>query len=211
MLGRVVLSLLPFVGTALAQAAAHYVDPDNGISFWGITDPVHQVTYGYVFPPVEAGSTEFIGEIVAPIDVKWAGVSPGGGMIRNLLLVAWANEGKIVRSNRYATDYTQPLAYSGPILTDLPSSKVNSTHWKWVYRCQNCTGAVNCLDVWECKLNPNQKVWADGSINTSGFGAPAWVVSSVGVDQPSNAQSTFQEHTDFGFYGFDFGSVMPRR
>jgi len=27
---------------------------------------------------------------------------------------------------------------SGPILTDLPSTKVNSTHWKWVYRCQNC-------------------------------------------------------------------------
>ncbi|KAK7056498.1 substrate-specific activator of APC-dependent proteolysis [Paramarasmius palmivorus] len=189
MLGRVVLSLLPLVGSALAQAASHYVDPDSGISFWGITDAVHKVTYGYIFPPLEAGSTEFIGEIIAPIDVKWAGVSPGGGMIRNLLLVAWANEGKIVRSNRYATDYTQPVAYTGPVITDLPSSSVNSTHWKWVYRCQNCT------------------VWADGSINTGGFGAPAWVVSSVGVDQPSNPQSTFLEHTDFGFYGFDFSAA----
>lgn len=27
---------------------------------------------------------------------------------------------------------------SGPVLTDLPSTKVNATHWKWVYRCQNC-------------------------------------------------------------------------
>ncbi|KAI3611720.1 cellobiose dehydrogenase [Moniliophthora roreri] len=189
MLGRVTLSLLPLIGTSLAQTAAHYVDPDNGINFYGITDAVHKVTYGYIFPPSEAGSTEFIGEIVAPIDVKWAGVSPGGAMIRNLLLVAWANDGKIVRSNRYATDYVQPIAYEGPIITDLPSSSVNETHWKWVYRCENCT------------------VWADGSINTDGSGAAAWVVSDVEVDDPSDPQSTFQEHTDFGFYGIDFSAA----
>jgi len=29
-------------------------------------------------------------------------------------------------------------AMTGPVITDLPSSKVNATHWKWVYRCQNC-------------------------------------------------------------------------
>ncbi|KAK7037807.1 substrate-specific activator of APC-dependent proteolysis [Paramarasmius palmivorus] len=189
MLGRAALSLLPFIGTCFAQSAAHYVDPDNGINFFGITDAVHQVTYGYIFPPSEAGSTEFIGEIVAPIDVKWAGVSPGGAMIRNLLLVAWANDGKIVRSNRYATDYTQPVAYEGPVITDLPSSSVNETHWKWVYRCENCT------------------VWADGSINTDGSGAAAWVVSDVEVDDPSDPQSTFQEHTDFGFYGIDYSAA----
>ncbi|EEB88278.1 hypothetical protein MPER_13968, partial [Moniliophthora perniciosa FA553] len=38
--------------------------------------------------------------------------------------------------------------------------------------------------------------WADGSINTDGSGAAAWVVSDVEVDDPSDPQSTFQEHTD---------------
>lgn len=89
----------------LSQSAAAYTDPDNGINFVGITDAVHQITYGYVFPPVGSTTTpnEFIGEIVAPIANKWAGVSPGGGMIKQLLLVAWPNGNAIVRSARYAT------------------------------------------------------------------------------------------------------------
>lgn len=90
---------------ALSQSAAAYTDPDNGINFVGTTDAVHQITYGYVFPPVSSTTTpnEFIGEIVAPIANKWAGVSPGGGMIKQLLLVAWPNGNAIVRSARYAT------------------------------------------------------------------------------------------------------------
>jgi cellobiose dehydrogenase (acceptor) len=46
---------------------------------------------------------EFLGEIVAPIATEWAGVSPGGAMISNLLLVVWNNNGKIVRSARHST------------------------------------------------------------------------------------------------------------
>jgi hypothetical protein len=88
--------------TALAQSPS-YVDPDNGITFFGITDPVHSVTYGYVFPPLEANRDEFIGEIIAPIDSKWVGASPRGGMLNNLLLVAWANGDSIVASTRLAT------------------------------------------------------------------------------------------------------------
>jgi cellobiose dehydrogenase (acceptor) len=89
---------------ALAQAGSTYVDPDNGITFIGYTDPTYHMTTGFVFPPSDGDNTdEFIGEIVAPIDVLWAGVSPGGAMLRNLLLVAWANDGEIVRSVRWAT------------------------------------------------------------------------------------------------------------
>ena len=79
-----------------------YVDSDNGITFWGVTDPVHSVTYGYVFPPLNAGYNEFIGQIEAPIDTKWAGASPAGGMLNNLLLVAWPSDGSIVASARIA-------------------------------------------------------------------------------------------------------------
>ncbi|KAL0571438.1 substrate-specific activator of APC-dependent proteolysis [Marasmius crinis-equi] len=186
MLFRVGLALLPFITKSLAQQATQYTDPDNGITFWGLTDPVHQVQYGYVFPPASQGLTEFIGEIVAPIGLKWVGVSPGGAMINNLLLVAWVNNGQIVATNRKATDYTQPLPYKGPILTNLPSTKVNSTHYKWVYRCQNCT------------------VWDTGSLDTNGGGPGAWVVSTAPVDNPSDPNSTFEEHTDFGLYGRNY-------
>ncbi|KAK1231893.1 substrate-specific activator of APC-dependent proteolysis [Marasmius sp. AFHP31] len=186
MLLRVGLALLPLIGSSLAQQATKYVDPDNGITFWGLTDPVHKATYGYAFPPASQGSTEFIGEIVAPIDLKWVGVSPGGGMINNLLLVAWVNNGKIMATNRKATVYEQPLPYKGPVLTTLPSSLVNSTHYKWVYRCQNCT------------------VWDTGSLDTNGGGPGAWVVSTIAVDNPANLDTTFQEHTDFGLYGRNY-------
>ncbi|KAK0437789.1 cellobiose dehydrogenase [Armillaria borealis] len=173
---------------ARAQLGTQYVDPDNGITFYGLTDPVHGVTFGYVFPPLDSGATEFIGEIVAPIATEWSGVSPGGAMITNLLLVAWADGDQVVSSARWATDYVQPLAMEGPILTDLPSTKVNETHWKWVYRCENCT------------------VWANGGLDTGSFGAPAWVFSNIPVDDPSDPESTFEEHTDFGFYGLDFSA-----
>lgn len=103
MLLRRALSFLPFVATVFSQAAAPYVDPDNGITFVGIKDAAHGVTYGYLFPPASSGLTEFIGEIVAPIATSWAGVSPAGAMLQKILLVAWQNGGKIVRSARYAT------------------------------------------------------------------------------------------------------------
>ncbi|KAH0578929.1 substrate-specific activator of APC-dependent proteolysis, variant 2 [Termitomyces sp. 'cryptogamus'] len=115
-------------------------------------------------------------------------------MLQSLLLVAWRNGNSIVRSARFATDYVQLVAFTQPILTDLPTTGVNSTHWRWVYRCQNCitwpttTGGTNSIPI-------------------SAFGAPAWTFSSVAVDEPANPNSTFQEHTDFGFYGFDFSSA----
>ncbi|KAF9524951.1 cellobiose dehydrogenase [Crepidotus variabilis] len=193
MLRRLALGVLPFLGSVLAQAGGAYVDPDNGITFYGYTEPAHGVTYGFVFPPLGSTSNEFIGEIVAPIAGAWAGVSPGGSMINNLLLVAWPNAGKIVRSARYTTSYVLPTAMSGPILTDLPSSKVNATHWKWVYRCQNCV-------TWATDSGTN-------SIPVGDFGVPAWAYSSAPVDTPSNPQSTFVEHTDFGFFGLDYSAA----
>ena len=91
---------------ALSQSASNYVDSGNGFQFTGITDPVHDVTYGVTFPPLATSgsqSTEFIGEIVAPIDASWIGVALGGAMNGDLLLVAWPNGNQIVASTRFAT------------------------------------------------------------------------------------------------------------
>jgi cellobiose dehydrogenase (acceptor) len=73
--------------------------------FVGRTDTVNKVTTGYAFPPSDSTTTtdEFIGEIVAPIGVRWAGAVPGGAMNNNLLLVAWPNGNEIISSARFAT------------------------------------------------------------------------------------------------------------
>nr|ACF60617.1 cellobiose dehydrogenase [Gelatoporia subvermispora] len=192
MFGRFLLALLPLVGSVLSQSGSSYTDPDNGFVFNGITDPVYGVTYGVVFPEPSSSGTypdEFIGEIVAPLTAEWIGVSFGGAMLDCLLLVAWPNQNSIVASTRYATDYVQPTEYDGPVLTTLPSSYVNSTHWKYVYRCQNCT------------------TWQGGGISLGGTGVLAWAYSNVGVDDPSDPESNFLEHTDFGFFGENFGQT----
>ncbi|ETW75429.1 cellobiose dehydrogenase 1 [Heterobasidion irregulare TC 32-1] len=191
--GQKLLAVLPLITTVLSQSSSSYTDPSNGITFQGYSDPVHGVTYGAVFPPLAtSGSnpTEFIGEIVAPLAAKWVGLALAGAMLQDLLLVAWPNGNTIVRSTRYATDYVQPTQYVGPTITDLPSTTVNSTHWRWVFRCQNCTS-------WQ----------GGGSIPQASTGVWAWAYSSVGVDDPSDPQSTFDEHTDFGFFGMLFSSA----
>lgn len=38
-------------------------------------------------------------------------------------------------------------------------------------------------------------------------GVLAWAFSDVGVDDPSDPESTFAEHTDFGFFGIDYSSA----
>ncbi|TFK24100.1 cellobiose dehydrogenase [Coprinopsis marcescibilis] len=188
MLGRLFSSFL-LIGLALAQSEL-YVDPDNGITFSGITDPVHGVTYGYILPPLDPPSDEFIGEIVAPIENAWVGASPGGGMVNNVLIVAWPNGDKVVGSIRLATRYVLPEPFQGPILTVLPSSKVNSTHWKLVYRCQHCTS-------WETENGPRE-------LPIDSVGASAWAIHTSPVADPSDPNSSFSQHSDFGFYGQDW-------
>ncbi|KAF9008074.1 hypothetical protein BDQ17DRAFT_1455887 [Cyathus striatus] len=184
---RLALGVLPLVGEALAQAGGAYVDGDNGITFFGYKDAVHGVTYGLTFPPLSAASDEFIGEIVAPIATKWAGFSPGGSMLNNLLLVAWPSQGSIVSSARLTTKLT------GPVLTTLPASSVNSTHWKWVYRCQDCVS-------WQISSGT-------GSIPINGSGVAAWAWSSNAVNDPTNPDSTFSIHNDFGFFGLNYAEA----
>ncbi|KAJ8508326.1 hypothetical protein ONZ45_g9386 [Pleurotus djamor] len=187
------LGLLSLVGSAFAQVAAPFVDPDTGIPFTGVTDVVHSVQYGFVFPPLAASgpqSTEFIGVVTAPIAARWIGVALGGAMLQNLLLLAWPNGNNVVTSTRYATAYDLPAPYAGPTITNLQHTVVNATHWKWVYRCQNCT------------------TWGTGgSLPVSGGGVIAWAYSSNPVTAPANPNSAFDEHTDFGFFGISLADA----
>ncbi|KIY62194.1 hypothetical protein CYLTODRAFT_185011 [Cylindrobasidium torrendii FP15055 ss-10] len=187
--------MLPFLflglaGSALAQqTASQWSDPDTGITFWGITDATYGVQYGLVFPPADAGSTEFIGSIVAPIDAGWVSITPTSSMLKTLLLVAWNNDGEVVNSARHATSYSVPTILEGPIITTLPSTSVNATHWKWVYRCQNCT------------------TWDGGSFDPTSSGAAAWAYGETAVTDPTDSASTFTRHDEYGIFSFDFSAA----
>ncbi|KZV74216.1 hypothetical protein PENSPDRAFT_710401 [Peniophora sp. CONT] len=186
------LSLLSLIASASAQSSSSYTDSGNGITFEGITDSVYGVQYGFVFPPAASSGTQptdFIAEIVAPVAAKWIGVALGGAMIGDLLLVAWPNANAIVSSTRMAT-CAHSLPFSGPTITNLPSTAVNATHWKWVFHCQNCT------------------TWGGtSSMPTTSSGVLAWAYSTVAVNDPSDPDSDFAEHTDFGFFGMDYADA----
>ncbi|EJD04707.1 cellobiose dehydrogenase [Fomitiporia mediterranea MF3/22] len=175
------LALASMAGAALAQSNSY---TDQGITFQGITDPTHSVTYGFVFPPTTDTSkaNEFIGEVIVPVVNEWVGLAFGGQMVDDLLLVLWPNGNEIMYSPRWATDYIQPVVYDGPTITTI-SSSVNSTHWKAIYRCQNCT------------------TWTNGGFDTNGTPVFAWVISLTAVDDPSDIDTNFNEHDDFGFWG----------
>ncbi|KAJ7049422.1 cellobiose dehydrogenase [Mycena amicta] len=109
MLLRRLLGIFPFVGTgnsilflqgkrdSLCTSPQSGCIPNSstrrtGITFWGLTDVVHSVTYGY-----------YIAEIVAPLANQWVGFALSGSMVDSLLIAAWPNAGNIVFTTRYAT------------------------------------------------------------------------------------------------------------
>ena len=100
------LAPLALAASALAQASSSYVD--SGITWQGLSEDTHGTTWGFVFPPLgSSGSlaTEFVGQIIVPNNVNWAGLSFGGQMSNNLLMVAWPNTAgtNAVISPRWAT------------------------------------------------------------------------------------------------------------
>ncbi|TFK97716.1 cellobiose dehydrogenase [Pterulicium gracile] len=195
LLSRLALGLLPFIGHALAQVAAIWTDPETEIDYISQQELVQGVRVGWMFPPVAANDDEFIGVIIAPNAVKWAGVVLGPGMNGNLLLVAWPNGNSLVGSARMTTNYLMPTAYSGPVLTTLATSKVNATHWKWSYRCEKCT--------WISSVTGEQF-----NMPTNAGYALAYAFSTTaGPTTPSNPQSDFQEHTNFGIFGADLSTA----
>lgn len=181
MLGRLLLSLIPLAGTVLSQQSVAWTDSTTGIPFQSYVDPVHGIRLSIAFPPTSAGSTEFVGEIVAPINAKYVGWSLGGGMNNNLLLVAWPNGNSIVSSTRFTTGYTLPPVITGPTLTTITAgTTVNATHWKWLFRCQGCT------------------TWTGGSMTTNGVQRFGWAYDETAPTTPSDPASRFGLHDDAG-------------
>ncbi|KAI1327173.1 carbohydrate-binding module family 1 protein [Xylariaceae sp. FL0255] len=143
------------LGWAQSATPTTYTDPKTGIVFnnWIVPDTASGtdetstwggLTFGMALPSnaLTTDATEFIGYLQCPSNsttlTGWCGISLGGAMTNNLLLMAWPYEGEILTSFRYATGYTTPELYTGNAEVTQISSTVNSTHYTLIFRCQNC-------------------------------------------------------------------------
>ena len=99
----ILLSMALFALRSLAQSGTAYTDPKSGIDFLGFTDPTSGSQFGIALP--ETSGTDFIGQIVAPVNSTggWAGLDMGGEMTDYLLVVAWTNGDNVVSSLRKAS------------------------------------------------------------------------------------------------------------
>ncbi|KAK3373070.1 hypothetical protein B0T24DRAFT_249523 [Lasiosphaeria ovina] len=141
-IGWQLLTLLSWLQHGLAQDdTVTYTDKSSGIVF--NTWPNTYMTFGMALPSnaLTADATEFIGIITCSSPTQgtgWCGISMGGGMNSNLLLLAYPQQGQILTSFRWATDYKPPTVYTGDAKLTQISSTINSTHYSLIFRCQNC-------------------------------------------------------------------------
>ncbi|KAF8307890.1 cellobiose dehydrogenase [Clavulina sp. PMI_390] len=175
-----------FVGSAYGQQSYAWTDPDTGIPFQTYRDPGFQISTVF---PASTTSTELILQWEVPNAILWAGMTLGAGMNSNLLVLAWPYNGGILSSPRYTTNYDVPTPYAGPTFTTISAGTyINSTHWKWTMRCQNCTS------------------WLSGSMDQTNqvFG---WAVSTTNaVLTPSSTSTSLVEHDDDGLWDHNTGA-----
>lgn len=206
------MKLLSRVGaTALAatlylqQCAAQmsnstYTDQATGIKFktWAQdagAAAASPFTFGLALPSdaLTKDATEYIGILRCKIDNPaapgYCGLSHGqsGQMTQALLLVAWAHEGTVYTSFRYATGYTLPPVYTGDAKLTQLSANVTANEFQLIYRCQNCF-----------KWNQDG---SEGSVSTAeGFLVLGHAAGRTGLENP-----TCPNQATFGFHDAGFG------
>ncbi|KAL2258798.1 hypothetical protein VTK26DRAFT_7745 [Humicola hyalothermophila] len=196
--GAAALAASLYLQQGLAQMTeGSHTDPDTGIQFktWSATDG-GAFTFGIALPPdaLTNDASEYIGllrcEIADPTSPGWCGLSHGqsGQMTQALLLVAWAYEGTVYTSFRYATGYTLPGLYTGEgtRLTQI-ASNVTDTSFELLYRCEGCF-------AW------NQD-GAEASVGTSG----GLLVLGRAAGRDGLANPTCPDQATFAFHDNGFG------
>ncbi|KAJ4361228.1 hypothetical protein N0V85_009426 [Neurospora sp. IMI 360204] len=170
-----------------------YVDADTGLTFASYTND-RSIIFRVAIPDVIPSDLIYdtVLQIVAPIDVGWAGFAWGGHMTYNPLGIAWAKNGKeVVLSPRIAYGYYSPPAYTDSHYTVLKKgTHVNATHFQVTAKCTGCSS------------------WGDESIGISNIDPAyqttlAYAYGNTKVDTPADVQSTFSIHDSLGHPIYD--------
>ncbi|KAL6712126.1 hypothetical protein ACN47E_000003 [Coniothyrium glycines] len=175
---------------AAAQTAGPYTDARSGITF-NTFQHSSGAFVGLALPASNTGSTDFIATIGGK-STSWTGVSLGGGMLNELLIVAWPNEQRIVSSFRKTANYGSPAVASGSFTQNpiINGTYVNSTHWTYTFLCSKCIqGDGTTFNITDTAASLGY------AINTK---APA---------QRSDPASSVSKHTAQGQAGFDLSKA----
>ncbi|KAF3022035.1 hypothetical protein E8E14_012745 [Neopestalotiopsis sp. 37M] len=193
---------------AFAQSSTPvvYTDPETGITFdtWPVpaASSAGGMTFGMALPSdaLTVNADEFVGYLQCASEdatsTGWCGVSLGGAMTNNLLLMAWPYDDNIYTSFLWATGYTQPAPYTGDATLTQISSTVNDTHYTLIFRCQGCLS-------WD-------QDGTTGSVSTSaGYMVLGWAEAYA---QPSNpdcpANVVMVQHDYQGIFGAQFDATI---
>ncbi|KAK1147204.1 hypothetical protein N8T08_001943 [Aspergillus melleus] len=144
------MKLVNVLQTCLAQStnAEVFTDSETGITFDTWTVPKSTtaggLTFGLALPStaLDEDANEFLGYLsCASGDEEatgWCGVSIGGSMNSNLLLMAYPYEDSVLTSLRFSTGYATPDVYAGDANVTQVTSRINATHYTVLFRCENC-------------------------------------------------------------------------
>ncbi|PKS12504.1 hypothetical protein jhhlp_000711 [Lomentospora prolificans] len=196
----IILAVAPL---AFAQEPTPYTDADTGIGFNTWSTP--SVRYGMALPAdaLETDATEYIGLLTCAspegANTGWCGISFGGGMVNNLLLLAYPHNDQVLTSFRWADGYSPPGPYTGEAHLTQISSVVNDTSFSVIYRCQGCL-------QWK-------QGETEGAVSTSaGLAVTGWAHATANVRDPDCADSAgTAQHTTQGIMGAQLSNEAASR
>ena len=96
------LALALGLGTSGASAQAQFCDPELADLCFQESTTTSGVTYRFAIPPSAAEGFPAILQIVAPLEVGWAGLAWASSMTNGPLTMAWANAENVTISPRKA-------------------------------------------------------------------------------------------------------------
>ncbi|RYP10938.1 hypothetical protein DL764_000374 [Monosporascus ibericus] len=194
-LSAVAAGIAGLTGSALAQDSVPVTDAETGITFQAFNS-ADGVSYGIALPvnASAAGGYDIILQVTAPIEIGWAGIAWGGGMVYNPLSIVWPNGESVVASPRMAYGYYQPEIYEDGTLTLLKGSGANATHFKVTVLAQGFSS------------------WTDFDGNVAHLDGSAQVrfayaYSRTPVDDPASVESTFSIHDSVGRWVHDLAAA----
>ncbi|PSN74394.1 cellobiose dehydrogenase-like protein [Corynespora cassiicola Philippines] len=187
-------SLLSPLFAPSARAQDKFIHEGTQIEFYRTTIPETQTTggfqWGYALPGVPTGdNNEYLGYIrgSTPGGNGWSGISHGGQMPNDLLLVAWPEGDTVQHKFVFATGFIAPEDYAGQATLTVLSQTVAADHFELVYRCQGCwtwnhngadgqqkPEAADGVQVisWAQHLTKPEATWVFHNNGQGTFGAP---------------------------------------
>ncbi|KAM5377924.1 hypothetical protein ACJZ2D_004828 [Fusarium nematophilum] len=183
---------LMLAGLSQAQSTS-YTDPATEISFQQWTDPRSNFTFGIALP--SNPTTDFIGQISAPITEGYASVSMGSSMAKKLLIVAWPNGDSVVTSLRMASGYTNPDVVDDSSIVLKPIEKgisVGASSFTYTFLCEGC-------------IKDDGTTFKAADENA----VLGFAVSTTALSDPSSASGALNYH-GAGFGGFSVDATAAK-